>query len=401
MAIQKALEGIKVVDFGVMGVNPVGCRHLADYGATVVRIESHRAPDAIRFTPPYYKQHVDGSMFFGNYNTSKFSITLDFAKPTGIDICWRLIKWADVVACGRPARWMLDWGLDYESVKKVKPDIIYYIPSNVGLPGPDSALFGMGAVSTALMGVQHLTGWLDRGPSNPAGFLGDSINYLFGPIAVLAALEYRDRTKKGQLIDLSQVETYLCSESPWLLDYTVNGRIASRSGNRYPLFADNAPYGAFPCRGRDGRDRWVAICITSDEEWQAFCKVIGQPEWTKQARFATAWGRRQHEDELEKLVSQWTECHTAAEVEAMMQTAGVPASVAESNRDLMEDPHLRERGYFRWLKHRELGVVPFSGPPFRLSKTPDTQFASPCMGEHNEYVTREILGLSEEEVNKA
>jgi len=401
MLEKKALEGLKVVDFGSMGVSPVCCKHLADYGATVVYIESHCSPDLLRFTPPYYKFHLDGSMLFGNYNTSKLSITLNLAKPTGMEICWRLIKWADVLSCGRPNEWMAKWGLDYESVAQVKSEIIYYITSNVGTFGPDGALFGHGGVTTALIGVQHLTGWPDRGPSNVTGYIGDTTNYIFGPVAILAALELRERTGEGQLIDLSQVETYLWSQSPWLLDYVVNGRIATRSGNRYPLFAENAPYGVFPCQERDGKDRWVAICVTSDEEWQALCKVIGQPQWTKEARFATVLGRKESEDELERLVSEWTSKHAAEEVEVMMQAAGVPASVAESNKDLMEDRHLEDRGYFRRLKHRELGVVPYSGPPFRLSKTPDNQSAAPCMGEHNEYVFHEILGMSEEEINRA
>jgi len=191
MPPRKALEGVKVVDLGVMGVAPVACKHLADYGATVVRIESHRAFDLLRFTPPYYKFHVDGSMFFGNYNTSKFGITIDLTKNTGIDICRRLIKWADVVSCGRPPAWARQWGLDYESAKAINREIIYYSTSVVGAAGPDSALFGHGALSTALMGAQHLTGWPDRGPSNTGGFLGDSINYLFGPVSILAAPKWR------------------------------------------------------------------------------------------------------------------------------------------------------------------------------------------------------------------
>jgi benzylsuccinate CoA-transferase BbsF subunit len=401
MATKRALEGLKVVDFGSMGVSPVCCKHLADYGATVVYIESHNSPDITRFTSPYYRHHLNGSMFYGNYNTSKLSVTISLTKPTGAEIAWRLVRWADVMSCGRPEERMAKWGFDYESVRRVKPEIIYYHTTNVGTFGPDSALFGHGGLSTALMGIQHLTGWPDRGPSNPPGVIGDTHNYLMGPIAILAALEYRDRTGKGQLIDLSQIETYLWSESPWILDYTVNGRIATRSGNRYPLFASNAPYGAFPCKQRDGKDRWVAICVTCDEEWQAFCKVIGQPQWTTEAKFATALARKQNEDALEQLVSEWSKYQSAEEVEAMMQAAGVPASAAESNKDLMEDPHLAERNYFRLLKHRELGPVPYSGPVFRLSKTPDNQSAAPCMGEHNEYVFKELLGMSEEEVNQA
>ena len=162
----KALEGIKVVDFGAVAVEPVNTKHLADYGATVIRIESHRSPDLLRFTRPYYKLHLDGSMYFANYNTSKLSISLDLTKPTGMDICWRIVKWADVISCGRPKRWMAKWGLDYESVKTVKPDIIYYITSIVGTRGPDSKFAAIGVQGNALMGVQQLVKWPDRGPSS-------------------------------------------------------------------------------------------------------------------------------------------------------------------------------------------------------------------------------------------
>lgn len=401
MTSRKPLEGIKVVDLGSVAVEPVNCKHLADYGATVIRIESHRSPDITRFTNPYYKRHIDGSMFFANCNSSKLSITLDLEKPMGMDICWRMIKWADVLSCGRPGEWMAKWGLDYESVKKVKPEIIYYITSIMGITGRDSGLFGHGLLNNAIMGMNHLTGWPDRGPSAPTGTMGDSLNYLYGAIGILAALELRERTGEGQLIDHSHIEGFLWAETPWLLDYAVNGRVATRSGNSYPLLTDNAPYSVFPCKERDGRDRWVAICVTSDEEWQAFCKVIGEPEWTKDSEFATASDRRQNEGDLVQLISEWTRNHTAEEVEAMMQKAGVPASVAESNRDLFEDPQLKARGHVRYLQHRELGRVPHSGPPFKLSKTPDAQFAAPCMGEHSEYVLTDILGMSEEEVNKA
>jgi len=397
----KALEGIKVVDFGSMGVSPMTCKHLADYGATAIYIEGHNSPDLTRFTSPYYKRHINGSMAYANWNSSKLSVSINLTKPTGARIAWRLVKWADVISCGRPPERMAKWGFDYESVRRVKPEIIYYHTTNVGTFGSDNPSFGFGPMSTALMGFQHLVGWPDRGPSNTVGVIGDTHNYLTGPIAILAALDYRDRTGKGQLIDLSQIETYLWSESPWILDYTVNGRIATRSGNRYPLFADDAPYGAFPCKERDGRDRWVAICVTCDEQWQAFCKVIGQPELMMETRFATASARKRNEDELEQLVSEWTRHRSEVEVEVVMQAAGVPASAAQSNKDLFEDPHLAERNYFRLLNHTELGPVLFAGPVFRLSKTPDNQSAAPCMGEHNEYVFRELLGMSEEEINQA
>jgi len=401
MATRKPLEGIKVIDLGSVAVEPVNCKHLADYGATVVRIESHRSPDITRFTMPYYERHIDGSMFFGNCNSSKLSISLDLEKPGGMAIFWKLVKWADVLSCGRPGEWMYKWGLDYDSVRKVKPEIVYYITSITGIRGRDSGLFGHGLLSNAIMGMNHLTGWPDRGPSAPCGAFGDSVNFLFGAIGILAALEQRERTGQGQCIDHAHVEGFLWSEAPWLLDYAVNKRVATRSGNSYPLFASNAPYGAFPCIARNGRDRWVAICVTNDKEWLAFCNVIGQPGWTKETRFTTALGRRQNEAELEKLVSEWTRNHTAEEVEKLMQAAGVPASAAESNKDVFEDPQLKERGYIRSLKHKELGVVPFCAPPFKLSKTPDTQFTAPTMGEHCEYILKEILGMSEEEINNA
>lgn len=209
----------------------------------------------------------------------------------------------------------------------------------------------------------------------------------------MAALDYRRRTGKGLYIDQAQFETGTHFIAPPLMDYFVNGRVIGRNGNRFP---DAAPHGAFPCQGND---RWVAIAVFTDGEWQAFCRVIGNPGWTKDPKFATLQGRKANEDELERLVGEWTVSYPAEKIEAMMQEAGVAANVVESNKDLFEDPQLQHRGHFQYLEHPAIGRHAYESPAFRMSKSPFQMRPSPCLGQHNDYVYREILGLSDDEIS--
>jgi benzylsuccinate CoA-transferase BbsF subunit len=211
-------------------------------------------------------------------------------------------------------------------------------------------------------------------------------------ISLMAALDYRRRTGKGQFIDFSQLEAFLPAFGPILLDYTVNGREQTRQGNRHPTAA---PHGAFPC---PGQDRWCVITVFTDEQWQSFCKVIGEPEWTREPKFSTASGRKQNEEELEKRVAEWTAVHPAEQVMTLMQEAGVPAGVVKNPEDLYLDPQFEHRKHFWHLQHPEIGEYDHSNHSFRLSKSPAPHPKSaPCLGEHNDYVYKELLGMTEEE----
>jgi len=223
-------------------------------------------------------------------------------------------------------------------------------------------------------------------------------DYVINPghavIATLAALRYRNRTGKGQLIEVAQVESSVCVVGTAILDYAVNGRVQNRQGNRLPYAA---PHGAYRCQGDD---RWCVIAVFSDDQWRAFCQAIGDPQWCHEERFATLQGRKQNEDELDRLVEGWTSTRTAEEVMQTLQTAGVAAGVVQNARDVLEnDPHLKARGYYVYLDHPDAGPTAYDGPGFRLSKTPGgLQSPAPCLGQHTDYVCREVLQMDDEEV---
>ena len=394
MAGKKALEGIKVVDFTWGFVGPTTTKYLADHGATVVKIESHTWPDSFHFYRPFRdgRPGINRSQFQTNQNSSKYGISLDMNQPKAREVAWKLIEWADVVAESFRPGVMKKWGLDYESVRKLKPDIIYFSTCLNGQYGPEAMIAGYGATAAALGGIYHISGWPDRGPTPPYAAFTDTIGPRFGAAAVLAALDHRRRTGQGQYLDQAQTETALPFIEPLLLDYFVNGRVANRNGNR---LAGAAPHNVYQCRGED---RWCSIAVFTNEQWKALCEAMGNPDWTSSDKFNTFLGRKRNENELDALVGEWTSKYTAEEVMGILQNSQVPCGVVQSKKDLFEDPQVKHRDHFRYLEHMEIGVHAYDGPAFKLSKTPDSQFAAPIIGQHNEYVCKDILGMSDDEI---
>jgi crotonobetainyl-CoA:carnitine CoA-transferase CaiB-like acyl-CoA transferase len=389
-----ALEGIKVADFTWVIAGPLITKNLADYGATVVRIESRKRPDLIRVTMPYRdgKVGLDRAGFFCYYNANKYSLSLDLSHPKGVEVAKRLISWADVVAENFAAGMMEKWGLGYENLKKLKPDIIMLRTSNQGQTGPLAQQPGLGTHLSALAGFVNLTGWSERPPTPLQSAYTDYISQNFATTALVAALEYRRRTGKGQLLDVSQLEAGLQFLTPIILNQVVSNRESSRMGNSCPYAA---PHGAYRCKGDD---RWCVISVFTDREWEAFGKVIGNPPWTKEPRFTTIRSRKENEAELDRLVEGWTINLSAEEVTAMMQAAGVSAGVVKSPEDIYHDPQLRHRNFFWTLNHKEIGHVSHLGPVSILSKTPaEPRMPAPCLGEHSEFVCKQLLGMSDEE----
>lgn len=389
-----ALEGIKVADFTWVVVGPATTKYLADQGATVVHVESHTRPDPIRVSAPFKDgvPGIDRSGYFTYNNSSKYGISLDLNKPRGQEIGQKLIAWADVVVENFRPGAMHRWGLDYDMVNQTRPDIVYLSASMQGQYGPYSTLPGLGPLANAFAGIYHLSGWPDRGPAAVWGPYTDFVSPRFAVAAIMAALHYRRKTGKGQHIDISQVETVTHLFAPLVMDYTVNRRVANRDGNH---LAWAAPHGIYPCKGED---HWCAIGVFTDEDWCAFTRIIGETAWATDPRFASLSTRKEHEEELDRLVGAWTVQYTAEQVEAMMQSAGIAASTVENSRDLFEDPQLKHRGSLHYMEHPVIGRHAYGRPAFRLSKTPDRQSAAPALGQHNEYVCKQILGLSDDEI---
>jgi len=388
-------DGVKVVDFGWVGVGPASAAALAGHGATVVRIESSLRPETLRLAGPF-KDGIPGinrSVFFTGANASKYGITLNLNHPKALDVAKRLVRWADVVTSGYTPGVMERWGLSYEEIRQVKPDVIMLSTCMQGQTGPHKLYRGYGLQMGALSGFYYVTGWPDREPTLIYGAYTDLINLRYTGFLLMAALDYRRRTGKGQYIDQSQFEGSLQFFAPPLLDCATNNRITERMGNRDP---NAAPHGAYRCRGED---RWCVIAVFNDQEWHSFSKVIGNPSWTRDPMFATLSARKENEDFLDSLVTEWSQGYTAEQVMTMMQAEGVAAGAVQTAEDVHNDPQLKQRSYFVSLNHSEMGPHLYGSGSYKLSKTPGVRhMAAPCIGEHNEYVYKELLEMSDDEI---
>ena len=389
----KALAGLKVVELGGGAAGPIAIRHLADHGATVIRIESASRPDFLRVLGlSKTNKSLDRAPMFMMLNCNKMSVALNLSDPRGVDLARRLIvEWADVLAENYAPKAMKKWGLDYESLVKIKPDLIMVSTCLMGQTGPNKDYPGFGGQGSAISGFNFLTGWPDREATGQHGTITDSLAPRFVAAAVLAALLRKQKTGEGTYIDVAQVETAAYSLSGWMLEYFANGEVVQRDGNRSRVAA---PHGAFPCRGED---RWCTIACHDDEDWQRLTRAMGSPAWALDPRFATLDDRKACEDELESLISSWTRERTAEEIMSAVQSAGVEAGVVETSRDLNADPQLAERGHFVPVQHEVLGPHTCERLGYALSVTPGTiERQGPLLGEDSEHVYRDILGLSED-----
>lgn len=394
---RKVFEGVKVVDFGWAIAGPLTLKYLADYGATVVNIESFQRPDLLRTSTPYKNgiAGVDRAGYFAYFAANKYSLSLDLNKSRSLDIARKLVAWADIVADSHRPGVMERWELGYEELVRIKPDIIMIRSSNQGLTGPAASHPGLGNHINGLAGIVNLVGWPEREPISLMVAYTDYLVPHFAAAALISALDFRRKTGKGQLLDISQLEVGLQLLAPHLVNYSVNGLEEKAKGNSCDYAA---PHGAYRCKGED---RWCAISVFTDAEWQAFCKTIGEPAWSKDPKFGTVIGRKEHEEQLNQLIEQWTSQHEAEEVMRLLQEAGVAAGVIKNAEDLYNDAQLKERECFWVEEHREIGKFSHLGQPSRLSLTPAKLYhPAPCLGEHTEYVCCELLGMSEDEFDE-
>jgi crotonobetainyl-CoA:carnitine CoA-transferase CaiB-like acyl-CoA transferase len=394
---KKVFEGIKIIDFGWAIAGPLTLKYLADYGATVICIESFQRPDLLRTATPYKDEvpGVDRAGYFAYFAANKYSISLNLNKPNGLDIARKLVTWADVVADSHRPGVMERWKLSYDDLAIIKPDIIMIRNSNQGLTGPAATHPGLGNHINGLTGIVNLVGWPEQEPISLMVAYSDYVVPHFAAAALIGALDYRRKTGKGQLIDISQFEVSLQLLAPTLINYSVNGLEEKPKGNSCDYAA---PHGVFKCKGDD---RWCTISVFNDLEWQAFCNAIGKPDWLKDSEFSDLRSRKENEARLNSLIELWTMQHEAEEVVKLLQKAGVGAGVVQNAKDLYDDIQLKERECFWVGDHKELGKFSYLGQPSRLSKTAAKFYrAAPCLGEHTEYVCRELLGISQEEYDE-
>jgi len=386
-------EGVKVVDFSWVLAGPLTSKYLADYGATVVRIESMIQPDLMRTSSPYVgKPGVDRSAAYAYFNANKYSMALNLRNPKGIEVAKRLVQWADIVSESFTPGQMEGWGLGYEDLKKIKPGIIMLRSSNQGQTGPHARRRGFGILLASLVGFNSVIGWPDRGPTSIYVGYTDFIAPRFAAAALIAALDHRRRTGEGQYVDVSQFETGLHFLSPLLLDRVANQREPRKMDNAAPDFV---PHAAYRCRGED---RWCVISVETDIEWQALCAVMGNEALATDKRFGDFKSRKQNEGELNQIIEDWTLKFSPEEVMSQLQQAGVAAGVVQNTRDVYTDPQLCQRNHLWKMSHPEMGEVSFLGQSARLSQTPaQGRMPSPCLGEHTEMVCKEFLDMPDEE----
>ena len=383
-----ALEGLRILDFTWLLAGPYATRILADFGSEVIKVQSQKTATGAE---------SNNMGYFNTWNRNKLGVTLNMNHPEGRDIALELVKLSDVVMENFTHRVMSNWKLSYNDLKEVKPDIIMLSMSGMGQTGPWRDFVALGPTIQAFSSITNLTSFLQSPPLGLGHSYSDPIAGLFAVFAVLSALEYRDKTGQGQYIDLSEYEAMCSLLGPAILEYTVNRNVAMPQGND-PGYIMAAPYGCYKCLGAD---KWCVIAVFTEEEWQTLCYILGDPAWSKEERFSTLSERKKHAKELNIFLERWTAKYSPKEVMDMLQQAGVPAGIVEDANDLANDPQLIASNFFIQTEHPVLGKVTFDNTPIRLSRTPASFFrAAPLLGQDNDYVYRELLGLSEQEISQ-
>jgi len=390
------LEGLKILDFMWVMAGPAATRVLKDYGATIVKVESTTSVDTARGLQPYKngKPEPEHSGLFHNLNAGKLGLTLNLGTEEGRSVVRDLVRWADIVCESFSPRTMRGWGLGYEQLRELNPELIMMSSCLFGHSGPYSGIAGFGTMGAAVGGFNALSGWPDRAPAMVAAYT-DYTAPRYSIVALMAALDHRDRTGEGQYIDLSQAEASVNFLGPALLDLLVNGRNFERLGNADPQMA---PHAVFPAAGDD---RWVAVACRDDADWQALLEVSGLGDLAADSLFATLNARLTNREALEAAIGEWTSQHEMGELEHMLQERGVPAHQVQNSPELVVDPQLAHRKHFIELPHATMGTVTIEGSRFELSRTPaKIESAGPTFGEHNDYVLREILGYDDERITE-
>lgn len=391
------LTGIRVVDFTWLGAGSYATKLLSDFGADVIKIESAEHIDTLRISRPF-KDGIAGvnrSGYFSDRNSNKRSVTLNMKHPACPKLVKKLVAISDVVANNFSPGTMEKFGLGYDVVTAIRPDIVYLSMSMQGATGPEHKYLGYGLTIGALTGLQYLSGLPEREPAGTGTNYPDHIpNPCHAAFAVLAALRHRRRTGQGQFIDVAQTEPTIALLGPTLMDYTVNGVNAGRTGNARP---HAAPHGTYPCAGDD---RWVAISVRTAAEWRGLLQVFEVPTWMREPGLDALHARLAARERIDTELTRLTASREADQLMHVLQESGVPAGVVRTAREIVDvDPQLRHREHNVRLAHPEVGSALYNAPPFRLSgMDPTPQRAAPLLGQHTDEVLRDILGLADAEV---
>ena len=394
---QLPLAGIRVADFGWILAVPHATAWLAVMGAEVIKIESMQRPDLVRLLGhlPGKPMDIDGSPCFNALNFSKKGITLNLGHPQGVALAKEIIRHSDIVTENFTVGNMKKWGLGYDDLCQLRPDLIMLSGTPLGQVGSESQCVGWGPHTQAYAGMCHLTGYPGGAPSGLGGTWPDFMIGVVMAYAVLSALHYRHRTGKGQYIDLAMAEVVMSMLPEGFADYNMNGRDRGRRGNRDDVMV---PHNVYRCAGND---QWAAIAVNSEDEWRALCETLGYPQWLTDPRFSDRQSRKAHEETLDALIEAWTVQRSPVEVMHTLQAAGVAATPVYNTEGLCTDPQFQHRRYTVPIDHPVTGLIPAAGIPgiySAIAKEALHYTAAPCLGQHNEDILGGLLGLSAAEI---
>jgi crotonobetainyl-CoA:carnitine CoA-transferase CaiB-like acyl-CoA transferase len=377
------LGGIRVLDFTRVLAGPYATRVLADLGAEVIKVQTRKTANG---------SESDASPYFLAWNRNKKSVTLDMDFPEAREAVLGLARSCDVVVENFSPRVMANWGLTYGKMREARPDIVMLSMSAMGGTGPWRDYVGYGQTIQALSGITAMTSRSGHPPSGLGQAYADVVSGLHGVVAVLAALEYRDRGGGGQHIDLSNYEAMCSLMGPALLEASA-GRRDPQPGGDATEDGLSAPCGCYPC---SGNDRWCVIEVSGEAQWGALRRILGDPVWAGERRFSTLPLRKRHAEELDRHIAEWTANRAAEEVVRTLQEAGIPAGVVQDARDLASDPQLRSGEFFVELTHPVHGAQVGDNLPMKSAvRFADRWTPAPRLGHDNRYVFLELLGFSE------
>ena len=401
------LEGIRILDLSIIYAGPYAAMLLGAMGAEVIKIEAIQRPDTVRGTG--LNMSVPNNKPEGNFwnqsailnatNRNKKGLTLDLNNPKGKELLKELVKVSDVVMQNFTPRVMTNFGLEYDTLASINPNLIMLSSCGYGSTGPYANYRAMGMSMEGAIGLLNITGYEDGPPVRARVAFTDFQAARYGALALLLAIQHRRHTGRGQHIDLAQYECGAWWVGPALMDYSMNGREQERMGNRHPFMA---PHGCYRCTGDD---KWVTIAVGTDEEWIGLCEAIGQPSLAHDQRFAYPASRLKHQDELDSIINDWTSQHDQYEVMHLLQSKGIASGPVLTSKGVLTDPHLRARNFWDKLTSPEeatnVGTRLYPGMPWLAKKGPPPQsIPAPTLGQHNREILTGLLGLTEEDVRE-
>ena len=405
----KALEGLRIIEFGPYVALPLTGRILASLGAEVIKVETNKVLDEMAFIPAWSRGAGQP-----DFQSTKKRITLDVRTPEGRDLLLDLVKVSDVFMTNFRRNILDRWGIDFPQIKQTRPDIIIMWQTGLGGHGPYHTYKSYGILVQHMSGVSMMSGSPGDPPVTINSSYSDYHTGVFQPVAIIGALMRRRLTGEAATLESSILSSGAITSGPAILDYQVNDRLPQRIGNRDRIAA---PHGVFLCRGAQlggegsGEGRYCAIAVSTDAQWDGLCRAIGEPQWSRSPEFHTALSRAQNQDKLEEHLSEWTSHISAEEAMEKLQREGVPASIVSQGQDLHTSPHLKARGFYQPTKYYvaqrgtpasqwEEGESICWSTPVRLSETPMESGGYSNVGEDNPYVFQELLALPTDDMDR-